>query len=87
MKNEGVKHNNTKFLTSGLHVRKPHPYLEATPDDIFSIKYHTIKEACKKTTLLELFENKIPLKRNHQYYTQIIEQMALMGCNQIYFVV
>ena len=85
MKYEGEKrgHNIPKLLTSGLYVSKPHPYLGATP----SIKYYSIEEALGKMTFLELLENNTQLKRNHQYYTQIIGQMALTGYSQTYFVV
>ena len=37
MKIEGKKHKNTKLLTCGLYLFKPHPYLGATPDNILNV--------------------------------------------------
>ena len=38
MKVEGIRHKHPKLILCGLFVFKPHPYLGATPDNIFICK-------------------------------------------------
>ena len=38
MKHEGIKHTNPKLHQCGLFIMKSHPYIGATPDNIFSCK-------------------------------------------------
>ena len=38
MKLEGVKHSHPKLLPCGLFILKSHPYIGATPDNIFTCK-------------------------------------------------
>nr|XP_047128367.1 uncharacterized protein LOC124809022 [Hydra vulgaris] len=103
MSTEGVRHQNPKLITCGLFVHKPHPYLGASPDNIFqcrcclkscveykcpfSIRDEDISVSWKKTDFLEMVDGKVVLKRNHKYYTQIIGQMAITGYKSTYFVV
>ena len=86
MRHEGGKHIVPKLIPAGLYILKSHPYLGATPDHIFicqccvntcveykcpySIKDKSIEEAWDKTQFLEMFNNKIRLKRTHKYYTR-----------------
>ena len=38
MKLEGVKHSHSKLLPCGLFIMKSHPFMGATPDNIFICK-------------------------------------------------
>ena len=103
MKHEGQKHTSPKLLACGLHIYKPQPYIGATPDNIFtcsccegtcveykcpySIRKEEISVSWKKTKYLELKDNELRLKREHDYYAQIQGQMAITGKKKTYFVV
>lgn len=103
MQQEGKKHAAPKLLFCGLFIYKSHPYVGATPDNIFkcnccepccveykcpfSIRDEEISTSWKKTDFLENVNGHIQLKRSHKYYTQVTGQMAITGCNRTYFVV
>eukprot|EP00795_Rhopilema_esculentum_P003527 gene3527-2010_t len=83
MQQEGKHHENAKFIPCGLYLYKPHPYIGATPDNIFSanavvqvqVKYKcqfTIKEediqtSWNKINFLVKVYETIKLKRSHKY--------------------
>ena len=96
-------HKNCKMVSCGLFVSKSHPYIGASPDAIvlcsccqkacveikcpYSIRNQSVLDAWKDTSFLEKNDEKIRLRRNHKYYTQITGQLALTGCKRCYFVV
>eukprot|EP00794_Sanderia_malayensis_P016402 gene16402-18039_t len=96
-------HTNPKLHICGLFVLKSHPYIGASPDNIFScsccqnscleykcpfsIKDVTVEEGYKKTDFLENCDGKLQLKRNHKYFFQVQGQMALTGLETTYFVI
>jgi len=102
-KTVGASHSNANLYISGLFVLKSHPYIGASPDNIFvcsccgpacveykcpySIKDLTVQEGYHKTDFLENVNGKLQLKRTHKYYFQVQGQMALTGHQTTYFVV
>ena len=96
-------HSNPKLHTCGLFILKPHPYIGASPDNIFScsccgsscveykcpysIKDLEVEEGYEKTDFLEKCEGQLQLKRNNKYFYQVQGQMALTGHQTTYFVV
>ena len=95
MKHEGQKHKFPKLITGGIYIHKPHPYMCATLENIFtcaccenvcveykcsySIRGEDIVQGWNKTSFLEL-------KRNHNYYAPIQGQTAITGNKRTYFV-
>ena len=59
MKIEGKKHQNTKLLTCGLYLFKPHPYLGATPDNI--LKYDCFSKSWWNTNVHIKYKMKVLL--------------------------
>ena len=96
-------HSNPKFHSCGLFVLKAHPYIGASPDNIFtcsccgsscveykcpySIKDLTVEEGYERTDFLEKCEGGIQLKQSHKYFFQVQGQMAVTGHHTSYFVV
>ena len=103
MQQEGKHHENAKLIPCGLYLYKPHPYIGATPDNIFqckccspslveykcpfTIKKEDIQTSWNKTDFLVNVDDTIKLKRSHKYFTQVTGQMAVTGLRQTYFVV
>ena len=103
MKIEGEKYTNPKFLTCGMYLFKPHPYIGAAPDNLlkydccpksfveykcpYAIRIEKLTESWQKCDFLEQVNGKIQLKRNRRYYSQIIGEMAITGHYNAYFVV
>ena len=99
----GKKHRNGKLHSCGLFVSKSHPFLGASPDNIFScdccgetameykcpysVRGMLISEVWDKVEYLEMHEGKLKLKRGHRYYTQITGEMAMSGLERLFFVV
>ncbi|XP_022792263.1 uncharacterized protein LOC111331423 [Stylophora pistillata] len=96
-------HKNAKLHNCGLFVLKSHPYIGASPDNMFScsccqnacveykcpysIKDQKVEEGYKNTDFLETCDGKLQLKRSHKYFFQVQGQMALTGLQTTYFVV
>ena len=103
MRLEGKKHTNSKFTVCRLFLLKSHPYIGATPDNIFqcnccikscveykcpfSIREKKIGESWHETTFLEKKNGQIQLHLSHKYFSQKTGQMAITGLKSTYFVV
>lgn len=56
------------------------PFVLANPQ-------RSVQNGYKDVSFLELNNDKLQIKKTHQYYTQIQAQMAITGCKRAYFVV
>ena len=97
------QHNNCKIEQCGFLVLKDRPYIGAKPDRIITcsccevavvelkcpetIRDKPVTSHWNETEFLEMRNGKISLKKDHQYYYQIMGQMAAKGCRRSHFVV
>ncbi|XP_049820539.1 uncharacterized protein LOC126264889 [Aethina tumida] len=87
---------------AGLFVDVLHGYLGASPDGIISedeivvkCSYKTFKSGYsleegiirKQIPYLSMKDNKIALRKNHEYYYQIQGQLNIIGAKRCYFIV
>ena len=100
---EATKHVDFKLEKGGLFLDKDRAYIGASPDSImcckchgtvviemkcpYSIKNMTIADGLDKCEFLISEDDKIMLKANHKYHTQINSQIVLSKSNHGYFVV
>ena len=93
MKHDCQKHKFPKLINCGVYIYKPHPYMGAMPDNIFTCACcENVFSMCaysisrwNKTSFLELKEKELRLRRNHNFYARIQGQMAITGNRWTYF--
>lgn len=94
-------HHDFVFEESGLHISSAHPYLAATPDGLvqctccgrgvlevkcpYTSRNCTIAEAAEQQNGCLAIDNRVKLKRSHEYYYQV--QMLVCGREYCDFVV
>ena len=87
----------------GVFISLEHPYLAASPDAVgieestrfivevkcpYKHKDDMIREACSdKDVCLQIMESGIQLKRSHDYYFQVMGQLAVTGANYCHILV
>ncbi len=88
--------SNAEVDVCGFYISTQFPFLGASPNGIALIEIncpythqsHSINDACQDVKFCLALENGKPmLKKNHDYYYQIIGQLAVTGAEFCDFVV
>ena len=96
-------HKKTNLSNCGLFLDGEHPFIGGSPDGIvkcacpgraclevkcpYSISHKSPTDPDVQLPYLKMIDNELKLNKNHKYYTQCQQKMAITGTELCYFFV